>query len=206
MSVDEVRTLLVQWDRMHTGAIQWIQRAKSHCRKVGYIETLSRRRRYIPAAQSSDSEERARGDRQAVNSILQGSAADIIKRAMVRLDAELAAASSSLEHAAERNDEHGALVTDPRARERERAPTAAAERACVGVPSRRVGRLMLQIHDELLFEVDEAGAEELRRRIRKAMVEAWPERLRVPLRVTIKQGPSWGELEVVDDEETPSTG
>ena len=45
VSVDEVRTLLVQWDRMHTGAIQWIQRAKSHCRKVGYIETLSRRRR-----------------------------------------------------------------------------------------------------------------------------------------------------------------
>jgi DNA polymerase I-like protein with 3'-5' exonuclease and polymerase domains len=65
---------------------------------------------------------------------------------------------------------------------------------------------VLQIHDELLFEVEEEHAEELRRAVRTAMVQAWPERLRVPLRVTIKQGPSWGELEVVDEEETPSTG
>ena len=131
--------------------------------------------------------------RQAVNTILQGSAADVIKRAMARIDAELVAA----EHDAARS-----AMTDEG--EADFADGAAA--AASAVPSRRVGRLILQIHDKLLFEVEAGAADELRRRVRAAMVEAWPERLRVPLRVTVKQGPSWGELELVDEEETPSTG
>ena len=59
------------------------------------------------------------------------------------------------------------------------------------------GRLLLQIHDELIFEVDEAHAAALRRLVRDAMVEAQP--LRVPLQVGLKQGASWGELSVVEE-------
>lgn len=59
----------------------------------------------------------------------------------------------------------------------------------------------MQIHDELIFEVEASGAEALRARVRAAMQEAWPSGLRVPLRVQIKQGLSWGELQVVTEHE-----
>ena len=48
VAVDELRTLLAEWDRLHAGAIAWIQQAKSECRRAGYVETLSRRRRCAP--------------------------------------------------------------------------------------------------------------------------------------------------------------
>ena len=64
VDMDEVRRLLKAWDRLHPGAIEWIDRARAECRKCGYVETLSRRRRYIPNAQSAESDERAKGERQ----------------------------------------------------------------------------------------------------------------------------------------------
>ena len=60
------------------------------------------------------------------------------------------------------------------------------------------GRLILQIHDELLFEVGAGHAAELRALVRDAMEGAYADRMRVPLKVQLRQGPSWGELEKVD--------
>ena len=56
---------------------------------------------------------------------------------------------------------------------------------------------MLQIHDELIFEVPKESAAALRALVEKAMKEATP--LLVPLQVRLKQGVSWGELQLVDD-------
>ena len=71
------------------------------------------------------------------------------------------------------------------------------------LPNARRGRLLLQIHDELIFEVEERYAPELRARVRLAMTDEsgvhGAGTLRVPLRVQLKQGRSWGELEVVED-------
>ena len=83
----------------------------------------------------------------------------------------------------------------------------AAAHAAAGpaLPTARRGRLLLQIHDELLFEVEEAHASELQAIVRAAMQEAtWAggEPLLVPLRVSLKQGRSWGTLKLVEEVET----
>ena len=65
------------------------------------------------------------------------------------------------------------------------------------LPSASPGRLVLSVHDELLFEVAEDSAHALRRLVRNAMTSVAS--LRVPLRVLLKQGPSWGQLEEVAD-------
>lgn len=66
------------------------------------------------------------------------------------------------------------------------------------LPCASTGRLILQIHDELLFEVGAGHAAELRALVRDAMEGAYADRMRVPLKVQLRQGPSWGELEKVD--------
>ncbi|EOD06463.1 hypothetical protein EMIHUDRAFT_258909, partial [Emiliania huxleyi CCMP1516] len=60
------------------------------------------------------------------------------------------------------------------------------------------GRLLLQVHDELVFEVEEGGAAALRDAVTKAMVHD-AAMLKVPLRIVIKQGPSLGQLETESD-------
>jgi DNA polymerase-1 len=68
---------------------QWIDATKASCRDLGYAETLFGRRRLIPEIYSKNYSERAAGEREAVNTVVQGSAADIIKIAMIRVDASL---------------------------------------------------------------------------------------------------------------------
>lgn len=139
---------------------------KRKCRRLGYIETISGRRRYLPAIKAADIKERRGAERQAINSTVQGSAADLIKQAMIDIDGTL-------------NPLH--------------APTHGG--------GANIGRLLLQIHDELIFEVIESEAPQLRAKVRKAMEGVtYGGKLRVPLSVQIKQGPSWGCLSVVDEE------
>jgi len=139
---------------------------KVQCRTDQHIKTLSGRRRHIVGIRAADKAAKAKAERQAVNSIVQGSAADLIKNAMIAIDAEL------------------------------NPPTGAAH----GGGAQR-GRMLLQIHDELLFEVAEAHAPALRERVRRimqAITTSEGQPLRVPLRVQIKQGLSWGELEAIE--------
>ena len=123
----------------------------------------------VPEIRSDDDKKRAAACRQAVNSTVQGSAADLIKQAMLRIDAEL---------------------TPPRG---------------AALPNAARGRLLLQIHDELLFEVEASRAPALQAVVRNAMQEVKTggdgKALRVPLRVQLKQGASWGDLDVVEDVE-----
>ena len=114
----------------------------------GYVTTLFGRRRRIPELRARQRQMRLLGERLAVNTVIQGSAADIIKVAMVRAQAALA--------------ETG-LAT----------------------------RLILQIHDELLFEGPEAEAEQVRDIVRAEMVRAYD--LDPPLVVDIGVGSNWME-------------
>lgn len=143
--------------RAYPGVKRFMKQVTASCRSLCYVTTLGGRRRQIQAIRSESDEDKSRGERQAFNTVLQGSAADLLKAAMVRVDAALGAEG--------------------------RAPSAG-------------GRLLLTVHDEFVLEVEEARAAELRDVVRQAMVGAWPG-LRVPLEVSIKQGPSWGELEEV---------
>jgi DNA polymerase-1 len=112
------------------------------------VETLFKRRRYIPEIKERNFNQRAYGERNAQNSPLQGSAADLIKLAMVRI--------------------HRAI--------RERGLQ---------------GRMLLQVHDELVFEVPPEGVQTLAELVKEQMENVTP--LRVPLVVDVGTGPNWLE-------------
>jgi DNA polymerase-1 len=119
-------------------------------REHGYVTPMFGRRRYLPELTGPDGGARAQAERIAINTPLQGSAADLIKLAMVRLYRALA--------------DHD-----------------------------RSARIILQVHDELLLEVKKDALDIHCEVVRQAM-EGVAE-LKVPLKVELKSGPSWAELE-----------
>ncbi len=121
---------------------------REKARREGYVETLFGRRLYVPEIRSRNAQRRQYAERTAINAPMQGSAADIIKRAMIRLDAWIRASD---------------------------------------VPV----RMIMQVHDELVFEVEAGFVEEARARIRTFMEGA--AELRVPLVVETGVGDNWDE-------------
>jgi DNA polymerase-1 len=115
----------------------------------GFTETLLGRRRYIPELRSSNPRVRDLGRRQALNAPIQGSASDVFKVAMIRVDRDLA---------------------------------AHPELGCA---------MLLTVHDELVFEVDEAQIDAAAALVREGMEHAVP--LDVPLQADLGWGPNWSE-------------
>ena len=132
------------------------------CRTRGYVETLFGRRTHISGINDKNPNARSFAERQAINAPIQGTAADIIRRAMIRLPGALEAA--------------GLACTSP-----------------AGVQQGDV-RMLLQVHDELVFEVAQSKAEDARNLIRQVMVEACAPALEltVPLVVDCGTAESWG--------------
>ena len=130
----------------------YMERIKTDCRRTGYVETIFGRKCFIPGIRDVNPARRAGAERQAINAPLQGSAADIIKRAIARIPAALA-------------------------REKLRA------------------RMLLQVHDELLFEAPEAEVEHTAEVVRSVMEGACAPRceLSVPLVVETGWAHSWEE-------------
>lgn len=91
----------------------FIESTKRKCREQGFVETILGRRRYIPGIASKNSDERSRAERQAVNTLCQGSAADLIKKAMILLHDCLAAMSKqgTLRFGRQRSSPGGALYS-----------------------------------------------------------------------------------------------
>ena len=130
---------------------RWRDDTVAEARERGYAETLTGRRRYIPDLRSRNHNRRLAAERIAINMPIQGAAADIIKIAMNRIDAELIA-----------HRERGGLA-----------------------------RMVLQVHDELLFELPRAELEPVRAIARELMPSI---ELAVPLDLDEKAGRSWGEM------------
>jgi DNA polymerase-1 len=124
-----------------------------HARRDGYVQTLLGRRRYIPEIASPNQAVRQFGERMAVNAPIQGTAADLIKRAMVQVAARL---------------REGRLES----------------------------RMILQVHDELVFEAPVREPNALAQLVRDVMEHAIE--LAVPLRVTVKAGPNWLDLAPIE--------
>jgi DNA polymerase I len=132
------------------GVRSYFEQTLKNARECGYVTTMYGRRRYLPELNGPDGGARAQAERIAVNTPLQGSAADLIKVAMVRLHATLA---------------------------KRRLPA----------------RIVLQVHDELLLEVHNSSLEAVREALSREMEGVAS--LRVPLRIELKIGPNWGELQ-----------
>ncbi len=131
---------------------RYIDMQAKRARETGYVETILGRRRYLPGINSKNGALRSFAERQAVNSPIQGSAADLIKLAMVNI--------------------HKILEE-----------------------KRLKSKIIMQIHDELVLEVVKDELNEVTGLARDEMEGAY--RLAVPLRVNIKKGKNWLEMEAV---------
>ncbi|MBA3445171.1 MAG: DNA polymerase I [Gemmatimonadales bacterium] len=148
ISLEDARGFIARYFERFSGVRAFLDRQIELARQQGYVETLFKRRRYIPEIKDRNFNQRSYGERNAQNSPLQGSAADLIKLAMVRI--------------------HRALH----------------ER---GLES----RMLLQVHDELVFEAPPHELQALAGLVREEMENVAP--LRVPLVVDIGTGPNWLE-------------
>jgi DNA polymerase-1 len=150
---DQAAAIIDGYKRRFSGITTFLQECVEMARSKGYVDTMLRRRRPIPDVQSSNPAKRALAERLAINSVVQGSAADLIKLAMVNLHRRIG----------------GAREGD----------------ALFGT------RMLLQVHDELVFETPEAQAERAMREIVEGMERAMT--LRVPVRVDAHAGATWFE-------------
>ena len=130
------------------GIRDYLSTVVDEARKVGYTESIMGRRRYLPDLQSDNRQRREIAERMALNAPIQGSAADIIKRAMLLVQKAL-------------------------------------------VDAKVKSRLLLQVHDELIFEVVTSEIEEVTEIVRREMGAAFD--LRTPLDVGVGVGANWRE-------------
>lgn len=144
--VIEAEKYIINYFALHSGVQDFLNRVVADARQKGYVKTMYGRIRFIPEIRSENFNEFSLGKRYAVNTIIQGTAADIIKIAMNRIY----------------NTE---LIKDDTA------------------------RLLLQIHDELVFEVKEDMIEETVTQFKEIMENV--DRFKVPLKVNVGIGDNW---------------
>ncbi|MDH4070455.1 MAG: DNA polymerase I [Ignavibacteria bacterium] len=144
----EAKEIIANYFQRFPSVKDYIVTTIESARKDGYVSTLLGRRRYLPDINSRNGNVRSNAERQAINMPIQGSAADMIKKAMIIVERELAS--------------EGLGAT-----------------------------MLLQVHDELLFEVPTAEIEETTRIVSERMKSALP--LSVPVEVDVGSGMNWLE-------------
>ncbi|MCM0674423.1 DNA polymerase I [Micromonospora phytophila] len=150
ISTEEARGLMENYFAGFGGVRDYLQEVVARARLDGYTSTILGRRRYLPDLVSDNRQRRDIAERMALNAPIQGSAADIIKVAMLHVDTALRDA---------------------------------------GLRS----RMLLQVHDELVFEVAPGEREALEALVRREMGGAYP--LSVPLEVSVGEGRDWNSAD-----------
>jgi len=144
------RDLIQSYFARFPGVKKYTEDIVIQTRETGYVTTLLGRKRYIPDIKSANRNIRMFAERMAINTPIQGTAADIMKLAMIRVHEFL--------HSYHKDAE-----------------------------------MVLQVHDELVFEVPPANLRDFAALVKKIMEEAYP--LSVPLKVDVKAGANWCEME-----------
>ncbi|UYN90048.1 MAG: DNA polymerase I [Anaerolineales bacterium] len=153
LTLAEAENFVKAYFEKFPGVRAYIDSTKKKAAELGYIETLlGRRRQFQALKEGTNYVLKSRLEREAINSPIQGTAADIMKLAMLRVDAAL-----------------------PKAK--------------LG------GRMLLQVHDELVLEVPEAELDKTAALVRDEMSKAY--QLSVPLQTEVKVGKNWGQMDVV---------
>ena len=129
------------------GAAKYIEKTKKDASRDGFVQTLFGRKRFIPEINSSAWNLKQAAERMAINMPVQGTAADLLKMAMVAINLKLKAYNL---------------------------------------------KLLLQVHDELIFEIPEKDVQKIAEEIKKIMENIY--QLSVPLKVDVEAGDNWGEL------------
>ncbi|MEM7765689.1 MAG: DNA polymerase, partial [Pseudomonadota bacterium] len=144
----EAQQYVDRYFERYPGVHDYMERTRGAAQKDGYVETLAGRRLYLPEIKSRNAQRRQYAERSAINAPMQGTAADIIKHAMIDIQRWL---------------------TDD---------TAPA-------------RLIMQVHDELVLEVETSAAEDIKAAVVTRMSDAMA--LDVPLKVEAETGKNWDE-------------
>lgn len=150
ISQAEAKDFIDRYFATFSGMKKYLEETVAFGKKHGYVETLFGRRRYVPELKAENVQLRNAGERMAVNHPVQGTAADIIKKAMIAVDEKI-------------RQSWGDDI-----------------------------KMILQVHDELVFEVPESRAKELAPQIQEIMKTIV--HLDVPLEVTVGTGNRWGSL------------
>ena len=143
---DEAAAFIENYFRTYSGVAKFCEKVLTETSRTGFARTILNRRRAISGIRRTTGINRNMPERIAINTVIQGSAADLIKKAMLDVDAALAK---------------------------------------TGLQS----RLLLQIHDELVFEAPQNEAQTLIQLVRTKMQNAMT--LDVPLEVDVTTGPNW---------------
>ncbi|UUM27600.1 DNA polymerase I [Acinetobacter colistiniresistens] len=143
-SREESRSYIARYFQRYPGVLDYMERTRQIAREQGFVETILGRRLYTPDIMASNKMIKQAAERAAINAPLQGSAADIIKLAMIAVDKML---------------------------------------------PKDQAKLLLQVHDELVFEADAAIADELSKQIADVMQSVLE--ISVPFVVEVGQGPNW---------------
>ena len=146
---EEATSFIEEYFVRFPGIANFIADTIEFVKEYGYTETMFGRKRYMPEINSANPRLRTAAERAAVNHIIQGAAADIMKMAMVQIAKEV-------------------------------------------LPQEKNVHLLLQIHDELLFEGDSESIKNIEPRVIEIMEQIG--KLQVPLTVKVKKGNNWGEL------------
>ena len=149
ISRNESKELISAYFLQYNGLKTYMDKTVEMARKKGYVTTLMGRKRILRDIHSNSSLEKSNAERMAINTPIQGSAADLIKMAMLSIHEEL------------KNGNWGA-------------------------------KMILQVHDELVFDVPKSEIEKLEVVIRNKMCHAMPS-LKVPIEVEVKSGNNWLE-------------
>ena len=143
---EEASEIIKAYFTKYPGVRRFMDQTVEDCREKGYVETMAGRRRAIRDIDSRNQTQRQAAERTAINSPIQGSAADMIKKAMIDIDALLKTGEWK-------------------------------------------SRLLLQVHDELVFDLWEAEAEHLMPKLQALMENALP--LSIPVEVEMGMGQNW---------------
>jgi DNA polymerase-1 len=132
----------------YPGVLDYMERTRAQAKEQGFVATLDGRRLYLPDIKSSNGARRAGAERAAINAPMQGTAADVIKRAMIAVDSWLEGEK-------------------PRV------------------------RMIMQVHDELVFEVHKDDVDAVTKKVHELMENST--QLDVPLLVEVGSGENWDQ-------------
>ncbi|ELW67555.1 DNA polymerase theta [Tupaia chinensis] len=170
----------------YTGINHFMRETVKNCKRDGFVQTILGRRRYLPGIKDNNPYHKAHAERQAINTTVQGSAADIVKVATVNIQKQLETLRSTFKS-------HGHRESMLRRDKTGLLPKRKLQGMFCPI---RGGFFILQLHDELLYEVAEEDAVQVAQIVKNEMENAI--KLSVKLKVKVKIGASWAELRDFD--------
>lgn len=156
ISMADARAFIETYFAMHQPIQKYLESMKEHARQHGFVETLFGRRRYIPEINSTVPVVRAAAERIAINMPIQGTAADLMKFAMIDIDRDL---------------------------QKKYKPDEV--------------KMLLTVHDELVFEVRDDLVEDVAKWVDEMMENPRQLKLDVPIRVDTEVGKNWADMESI---------